>query len=545
MQILNTTEEEQYDNPPIFDATQRKKSLTFSQSLLEIACELRTPDNQVGFLVACGYFKVTKKFFSSESFHLKDINYVSRQLNLGESYNYGSYSNRTRQRHEHLILEYFGIKRFDKDAEILLSQEAIKMVHDQLKPNLIFWRCVDFLNQQKIELPSSNFLTLLITDVLAEYKENLMQIINESLDYETKYLLDELFTQESTSKTSRYRLTLLKRISQSTKPAKVRERVLDVAYLAQLHDQLIPVISAMGLKHEGIKYYAGSVHKSKIFQLHQRSDEDRYIHTIAFIAHQYFRLQDNLIDVLLSVVRTFQNTVQREHKELCYEQGKSHNLKLSSFLDRLDDDVFDLIKQIRELSDDESMSDTHKISEIRLLLQVDNCNELENEKLEIENEMNAVELYKILEARSVRLQNRVSPILKTLDFQAESGAADLMDAIRYFKLNNGVIKINAPLKFLNDDQEAAVVINHKINPSLYKVFLFIHITSAIKAGTLNLNHSYKYRPLDDYIISKERWGKEKQQLIERQVSLSLLIVKLYCRNSTMYFMISTKELMKI
>ena len=30
-----------------------------------------------------------------------------------------------------------------------------------------------------------------------------------------------------------------------------------------------------------------------------------------------------------------------------------------------------------------------------------------------------------------------------------------------------------------------------------------------------MEHSYKYRPLDDYLIDRARWQRDKQQLIER------------------------------
>jgi hypothetical protein len=41
------------------------------------------------------------------------------------------------------------------------------------------------------------------------------------------------------------------------------------------------------------------------------------------------------------------------------------------------------------------------------------------------------------------------------------------------------------------------------------------VKSAIKSGGLNLEHSYIYRPLDDYLIDRARWQRDKQQLIER------------------------------
>ena len=119
-----------------------------------------------------------------------------------------------------------------------------------------------------------------------------------------------------------------------------------------------------------------------------------------------------------------------------------------------------------------------------------------------------------MESKSIRLQNRVSPIIKSFIFQAEPGASDLVKAINYFKEKDGLIKSNAPTGFLEKDKLQAAVTEDKINPSLYKAFLFIHIANAVKSGLLNLIHSYKYRPLDDYMISKERWENEKKELLQ-------------------------------
>jgi len=45
--------------------------------------------------------------------------------------------------------------------------------------------------------------------------------------------------------------------------------------------------------------------------------------------------------------------------------------------------------------------------------------------------------------------------------------------------------------------------------------LFLHIQNGVKSGTLNLQHSYKYRPLDDYLIERGRWSRDKELLLER------------------------------
>jgi hypothetical protein len=107
--------------------------------------------------------------------------------------------------------------------------------------------------------------------------------------------LDDLLAQESVDgqdapgRTSPYKLTLMKKLSQSTKPSKIKERVADLDLVKRLHLQLSRALRALALKPEGIRYYADNVIRSKVFQLIRRNDPDRYLHLLAFIAHQYYR----------------------------------------------------------------------------------------------------------------------------------------------------------------------------------------------------------------------------------------------------------------
>jgi Tn3 transposase DDE domain len=113
------------------------------------------------------------------------------------------------------------------------------------------------------------------------------------------------------------------------------------------------------------------------------------------------------------------------------------------------------------------------------------------------------------------IQNRVSPILKALTFLCEPSARELQSAIEHFKNKDGLIDKAAPVGFLSLDERKAVTKDAKFLVSLYKALLFLHVQGAIKSGTLNLKHSYKYRPLDDYLIDRDRWHRDKAALIER------------------------------
>jgi Tn3 transposase DDE domain len=132
---------------------------------------------------------------------------------------------------------------------------------------------------------------------------------------------------------------------------------------------------------------------------------------------------------------------------------------------------------------------------------------------------------RILEARSARLQNRLSPILKAMTFPGEPSARELLAAIQYFKDKDGAIDKTAPLGFSKPVERDAVTAEGKFRVSLYKALLFLHLQNAIKSGTLNLQHSYKYRPLDDYLIERERWRRDKELLLERAGLQALAVTR--------------------
>lgn len=522
MKILNSAEQGSFDKTPVFNSVERKRFFEFSSELLEMARRLRTPGHRIDFLLSCGYFRAVKKFFSPHDYNQRDIEYVAGCLKeSAERFIASGTPETSRRRHRQYILAYYGYRQFDLNSENYIRQEIFQMASFHLKPKLIFWRCIDILNKNRIQTPNYNQLSKLILCALNQRKKDLAAVIGKELDQATRVLLDGLFEQAGKDKYTRYKLTLLKNLSQSTKPTKIKERTNDLSYIAELYKSLIPVLSVLNLGHEGIRYFANSVIKADIFQLNQRGNEDRYIHVTAFIAHQYYRWQDNLVDTLLTTVNSFQNGAKRDHKDWCYEQRKNKFGSLKALTANLDANVFGVLAQIREITRDDKADAISKLDRICELLEAHNDNIPDTERQwqelsqDLKNETGDGRYYDILEKRSVRLQNRASPIIRALKFDEEFGAISIVEAISYFKDKSGVIGKNAPLVFLEPAEHAAVTCDGRFRPSLYKAFFFIHVADAIKSGKLNLQHSYKYRPLDDYLIPKQRWDDEKETLLAR------------------------------
>jgi hypothetical protein len=172
-----------------------------------------------------------------------------------------SYSPTTRLRHERLILDFYGFRPFDSRAKSFAAGEIEKMARSQLQPALILWRIVDSLVKEKIEIPGYYSLAELILAAVNTRKAELCAIVERALTARTREALDELLVQGSASedepipaKTAAYKLTLLKKLSQSTKPSKIKETITDLLVVQGLYRDFLPILCALDLNHEGVRY---------------------------------------------------------------------------------------------------------------------------------------------------------------------------------------------------------------------------------------------------------------------------------------------------
>jgi hypothetical protein len=80
MKILNSVEREVFDFPPMFNSAERKRYFDFPVPIQDIATSLRTATNQLVFLLSCGHFKATKRFYPVQTFHRRDLAYLAERI---------------------------------------------------------------------------------------------------------------------------------------------------------------------------------------------------------------------------------------------------------------------------------------------------------------------------------------------------------------------------------------------------------------------------------------------------------------------------------
>lgn len=525
MKIFNTLEEEAFESPPVFNSAERKRFFSLPLLLEDSMVNLRTPINKVCFLLVAGYFKAQRKFFARQ-FHHTDVEYVARQIGINPSeVCIESYSKETYARHQRAILSYFGYSPFDEAAKAIITNEIAALIRVQFRPKLVLLEIIQVLTVKKIVIPSYNVLADLIVAALNSHQRTLSKIIVACLTENQRTNLDTLLEKEPSNSTEegwRYRLTLLKKPNQSTRPAKIRANLADLDTVQTLYLDLMPVVQRLDLGYESIRYYAYSVIKAQIPQVSRRADEDRFLHLIAFIVYQTFKLNDILIDVLLSGVQAAVNAAEKEQKEVYFRERDQRNQSFTTLIEQFRKNVQETLSAIRTIVADTKLNDSQKVVLIDSVLNEKSAKPAQIEQQIEEFKQSAVKIqqgqdyFALLETRSLKLQHRVADIVRQVQFAPNCSKSALWAALCHYQQKAGNVDKSAPVDFLVDNQRAALTATDgKFRVSLYKALLFVEVAEAIKSGALNLLHSEKFRSLDEYMIQKADWEANRAEYLQR------------------------------
>lgn len=512
LHILTVEEQQAFDYPSPLPPEMRAICFVIDNVLEKELSRLRTPTNKVGFLLQYAYFKANKRFFFINRYRQEDIEYAAKLLGISiNDVDLSCYKKRMPIEHQRKILTLLNYKPFDEKTYTWLKQEVTRQVAQQSKPKQVFIHALNLLVQNKIEIPSYHRLVELITLVYADFEDSLLIKLNNVLHEEDRMLLDNLL-DEGDSK-SLTLLNQLKVINQSTKPKAIQASLVLYNTVKDYFFKLKPVIDVLNLSPNSTTYYAIWVQKAKLSQLKQFPEKEKcYLHLLAFIQHQFYLRQDYLMDISLKSIQSSKNTVASKLSE-SDKLSRSERRKAVGYVTKSNRQYRCLIDEIRQITHSPTLSDKAKVREINELLTEyeKKKNELEQQKLEqFEKTLERLEKNKdyfdILDKISIKLQRKITDIIKVLIFNDDSSNKNLMSAIEHLIINDSQVKSNAPTGFLKDEEKEVLFDeNKKLRTSLYKILLFMHVGDSIKSGEINLKYSYRYKAIHEYLVDKERW----------------------------------------
>ena len=510
--ILSKNQQNEFDTPPKFSLTERRIAFDIPDSLRGYVRKIEISTSIVSFILQYGYFKASGKFFSVNDFNQIDIDAVCRWNEIDiDNLDWSNHHRATLHRQKKYILIHFGIHPFGEKQKELLSQETLRLLKKQKRHNSVFWILAEYLRDHRIEIPTYYALYTIIQSSIKTLDEHYFELIDSLLTISTQNLLEGLLKKEEA--TSTYNLTKLKNPNETIRLRDIRENISDYNYFKNLFHQIEPITSKLELSTEVIDHYAQFVIRSQVFQVSRR--ENKYFILICFIIYQYYFLGDLLLETIISATKEIENSVSKVTKNILLENQSSTEQDLETVIS-LSKNMAVHVKNLLHIKDSEMKSKKERseyyehFANEKFLYEfvhiLEPINRIRKKGLQKEPIF-----YQVLEDHSHKLQNRVAQLLRTIDFEVSN--PNLQKAIIEFKKKEGIITDTFETDFLTQDEKKNAK-NAQSKPALYKILLTKHLSLGIKAGEISLMHSFQHQAFDKYLIDKEHWQKNKNDILQ-------------------------------
>lgn len=525
IQLLKESDIRLFDNPPLISEENYKTVFNLA-NLYEFGLSFRKHVNKVGFIIQRGYFLVANKFYVPQDYHDKHVNFVCHLCGVPKV-DINEYNRSLYTKHRSIILEHMGYASFISFKKTFIL-EAKDLVKTSLRPREIFNSLISILNERKIEQPRYYFFADSISSALNEFETNLINEIDVYLSQDEKDNLDSLMQLPSSenrevSASNPYLITQLKKPIQAITPKKIKESLDEFEIIAELHSNYKHIFDSVGLLNELINYYAVWVIKAEHIQFDKISNPERKrLFLLAFITYQYRIRQDLFVDTYMQLIQKHDNATNNE----LYKLALQRKLPKRKQFAKIKNLVISAEQKITRIGEVLFSNEYQKEEKLDLLINIYNQDGNKYQELLLE-EIRKIEEYnkstfedqfkkELFEKNYNKLQRRVGRILSILDFNENTSSEDIFEAVKYYKEKKGNIYGNVPISFISQsDIKWIYKEEDTINPQIYKTYLFRGVAEHIKAGTLNLRFSDKYKAIHEYLISEEIWDKDKVELIQR------------------------------
>lgn len=418
----------------------------------------------------------------------------------------------------HLLSEIGGYKAFDSEpTKLLVTQTIKKDVRSFRSFRDCFTNICDTLADNRIEIPLFEILSAQIDDAYKREEKELLTIVERNVPPTVNSLLDGLFELSSSDQSKSYRLALLKRFSQKLTRSNIKRNVETFSVLDELFVHLKPTFEMLPITVEGVKYYANYVEKSQIFQVKRKNTENRNLHLIAFIMHQYFRLQDLFVETFIACVTNTLNTAEKMAKEAFY-RGRHEQAEKTLEIVNSAKDLEKAMQSLAITLQNNDLTDTEKVEKalqtIKRFTKNDTNEKITKAEDDIQKMSGEALYFQCLQDQSMKLQGLLNQVLLSLRFSENSTNTKLLKAIAEFKRKSGRIDESFPINFLTKKELKYVDVKDGMKLPLLKVLLFKHIVEEIKAGALSVKYSYQYKSLDEYLIEKTAFYEKPSDFLD-------------------------------
>lgn len=494
---------------------------TLTQGDIEVIRRRRRDHNRLGFAIQICLFRYPGWSLSDvENIPDKMINYVAKQLQVNPS-EFKLYSEREQTKHEHMeeIRKHYGFSNFSVQLYRVISQELLPHAIENGNAMSLIRITLEEMRNRKIILPAMTTIERLVWETRRRAEEKVYNSLFNPLSIRQKQQLEKLI--EISSDKSKTKLGWLREIPGQSSPEaflKVIEKLEYVRLLnlstetEHIHANRLLQLARLGARYEP--------HSFRRF-----NENKRY----ALLVSHLLTISQDLIDQAIEIhdrqIMILQSKGRKAQEELQRQNGKSINEKVLHFADigealiKARNEKLEPFEVLEKIMPWEKIVDS--IEEAKRLARPMDYDYLD-----------------LLVTRFSYLRKYTPLLLNKLEFHTTQASEPLLHALNVLREMNENKKRHvpegAPLDFVPKRWEKHVYDEEgNINRKYYELAALTELKNHIRSGDIWVVGSRLHKDFEEYLVSKDNWGKTKttgnrlavsksaqEYIIERNASLN-------------------------
>lgn len=469
---------------------------------------------KINYILHLGYFRISGYFFSF-TFPLvkEDVRFIIKTYFSGSSFPMKQISNRQYYANRRAILNKHEMSLYSKGFENNLLGSLKSLVKQHSVPKYLFDSLLDCCHQHKIIRPSYSILQDLISEALNKEKLRIGNKLYTIMDNWLRNSLSNLLKKDDLF----YQITLVKKDQKDFTTNEIKSSVEKNKLLFEIYHSAVKIIKQLDISEQNVAHYAELAGQYTVYGLRNLKQTNMArLYLLCYVYYRFLKINDHLASSFIHKVNGFIDDADIYQKEAIYlaQVTDKENRDLAASILSLHINKKILDNQLREKSF--AIVPKYKFKQFIQKLR----------KPHLTPDYYRWQYYN-KNAPAIKLNIRLT--FKVLDFQTKS--EDLSKAIAFLKTHFDNHKSfsdykfeEIPLEFISPSLKHYVIIKTKsgngkkkvksINADCYEFMLYSYIEKHLGKGTVTIKDSLSYRSLDDELLKKEDWDKNKVTILQ-------------------------------
>ncbi len=480
--------------------------------------KLKRKADKINYILQLGYFRANRYLYT---FNIKtveeDIIYINGKYFNETNAPKRGVSKTTHYRIQQTILKNNGYKRYSKSVREGLKKQSKRVAKRDISKEFIFEELLKFCEYEKVLRPPYSVVQEIISESIQREEKRGIKKLDILLSKNVKESLDAILEQDDFF----YKFTFLKKEAKNFRTSEIYQELERQSLISNVYEEAKTLIGDLKISKQNIKYYAELAEYYSIDSLNRMEKKKVRMLLFCYIWQKFIKINDRLITYFIHKNGLY-NQEAEDYAESCILKKKIEFSKDRQSAGK----ILKIIHNHKINAEDIRRKSYKVVEEKKFKNFIDRIFKSSFDSGEYKWQ------YYSEHYGSIKLNLR--RIFLSISYKHEENS-NLKEAIGYFrKLIQSNEKFidqrieEVPLQHIKESMKKYLVYRKEIvdrdnkkkkrkkfiDIKRYEIALYQEICNELSSSKLSVIDSVNYRNLDDELIPKEVWEKEKKAILE-------------------------------